>query len=76
MTCKKNNPEYIENIPVIALQELQMKKKNRIYVTVGANLQGEVDKRLKEISYKNYEIICDEFLYINSNEMECGDKEE
>ncbi len=76
VTCKKNNPEYIENIPVIALQELQMKKKNRIYVTVGANLQGEVDKRLKEISYKNYEIICDEFLYINSNEMECGDKEE
>ena len=40
-----------------------------IYVTVGANLQEEIENILKEKNCKNYEIVRDEFLHIISNEI-------
>lgn len=69
VTRKKNNPEEIENIPVIGIQDLPIKKKSMIYVTVGANLQEEIENILKEKNCKNYEIVRDEFLHIISNEI-------
>jgi glycosyltransferase involved in cell wall biosynthesis len=65
----KENELYIDNIPVITLENLQRIGEKPVFVTVGEEVQPEIKEYLDKNNYQHYEIIKDEFLYAIASEM-------
>ena len=53
----------VKGIPVISLKEFCLEEESRIFVTVGAEYQKEMEEHLNQMGYKDYVVVKEEFLH-------------
>lgn len=57
VTSKEGNPEEIDGIPVISINEYQYKEGNLVLITVTSIYREEIMQKLEELQVKRYEAV-------------------